>query len=104
MRRFILSPSLRTKDVTFMQTQNTTTLKIEPTQPGRYRFRPPFKNKGFLDEFKKKIGPAFRCWNVFQEAWDLKPLDQGHLDLIVEIAARHFERPVEVIAREEGHR
>lgn len=87
-----------------MHPQDTTALKIEPTRPGSYRLRPPHKNDEFLEEFKRKIGPAFRCWNVFQEAWDIRPIDKGHLELVADIARRHFGCQVEIIDREDGEK
>ncbi|QQS46465.1 MAG: hypothetical protein IPM66_21590 [Acidobacteriota bacterium] len=77
-----------------MQTQSTT-IEITPTsRPGVFEFRPPFKNDGFLNEFRRKIGKPYRSWNVFRETWQVRPLDAGHLKLMADLLEKHFSRPV----------
>lgn len=71
-------------------------IEILPTRPGHFRFRPPFSNESFLEEFERRIGRPFRCWNVFQQAWDIKPIDRQMLDLVADLLRRHFNMPVDV--------
>jgi hypothetical protein len=57
---------------------------------GTYDFTPPFSNDAFLREFETEIGKPFRFWNTFKTCWQIKPVDQGMLDLIAALLVKHF--------------
>lgn len=77
-------------------------IAIRRSQRGTWDFAPPFRNDQFLDDFQTRIGKPFRFWNVRAEQWEVKPLDEGMVDLIESLLRKYFPRYRVVREREEA--
>jgi hypothetical protein len=55
-----------------------------------YDFTPPFSNDAFLEDFYLRVGKQFRFWNTFKTCWQIRPVDNGMLELIASLLVKHF--------------
>lgn len=65
---------------------------IAPSARGTWDFATPFANDAFLEAFYRQIGKPFRFWNVRRQIWEIKPVDDGMLDLIESLLRAHYPR------------